>query len=342
MELAAMLPGLIGAGGSLAGLLGGSPSSNVQPGQNPLQFAGNIFGPSMNMGLQQVSSSPNYYGNNGQQASDITQGLVNNPGANQMIQGANSAAGMGQGAANNTFGLGQYLAQIGQSLSPYAGQILNQGFDPQNALYNRTQQQNQEQTNANLASRGLNSSPFGAGVANKAASDFNIDWQNNLLQRMATAGQGAGQLLDQGGRDITGGASLMGQAPGLASSTSMLPYQAYNTIGQTGMGALGQLGQYGVAATQQPQQQLQDFYQLLGLGNSGSNVMNNQFNSQLTQANQGFQQNQIMGQNLGNSLSSLGKSMSGGNPFAIGSAGGSGNGSAYPSASFLSSGMGWG
>ena len=31
--------------------------------------------------------------------------------------------------------------------------------------------------------RGLGMSPYGAGVENKALSDFNIDWQNQQLQR---------------------------------------------------------------------------------------------------------------------------------------------------------------
>lgn len=331
--IAAFAPAMMGMAGGAMNMMKGAPATNVQPGMNPLQFAGQTFQPAVSQGYGQVAGMPNLYDQYRPQFQDIAQGLVNNPGANQMIGGAQNAASMGASAANNTMGLGGFLANMGQSLTPWAGSILNQGFDPQNALRDRTQHQLQEQTRAGQAARGLGNSPFGAGLENKAMSDFNIDWQNNLLNRMTTGAQGAGLLLDQAGRDITGGASLMGQAPGMMSQSSMLPYQAFNTIGQTGLGALGQAGQYGMAATQQPQQQLQDFYQLLGLGNTGANVMNNQFGQQLNQANTGFQQNQQMGQNFGNSMAGLGK--------AFGGAGGTSN-AFMPSQSFMQNGMGWG
>jgi hypothetical protein len=348
----AMAPALIGATGGVMNMFNGSPASRVQPGMNPLQFAGQTFQPSMNMGLGAVSNAPNTYANSLPQfGSAVNDYFTNNPGIGTMISGANTAAGMGTGVAGNLSGLGDFLARMGQGLTPWAGDmlqqgsvqnpgtggliqnaqnvaglganavgnmwdtgksmvgagqslfpavgsILNAGFDPQQALYERTQHQLQEQTRASEAARGLGNSPFGAGLENKAMSDFNIDWQNNLLSRMATGAsgansllgpagnlltggigmmaqapgmlsqtgsapyqagatalsdilrnkstgaQGAGLLLDQSGRDVTGGASLMSQAPGLASSTSMLPYQAFNTIGGNVLGALNQYGQF--------------------------------------------------------------------------------------------------
>lgn len=336
MELMAMLPALLGTAGGAMNMLGGSPASKVQPSMNPLQQSAMMFSPAINMGLGAVGGAPNIYADTLPQFGGIANNLMNNPGSAGMIGGANAAAGMGADVSNNMMGLGNFLANMGTSLTPWAGQILNQGFDPQNALRDRTQQQLLETTRAGQAARGLGNSPFGAGLENKAMSDFGIDWQNNLLNRMTTGAQGAGLLLDQAGRDITGGASLMGQAPQMMSQSSMLPYMAHNTIGQGQLGALQQYGQQGMAATQQPQQQLQDFYQLLGLGNAGANVGNNMFGNQLTQANQGFQQNQIMGANMGNSLAGLGKAFSG-----SGGSGGSGN-AFFPSASFMSSGMGWG
>jgi hypothetical protein len=75
---------------------------------------------------------------------------------------------------------------------------------------------------------------------------------------------------------------------------------------------------------------------MLGLGNQGAQVGNNIFGNQLNQANAGFNQNQQMGQNFGNSLSMLGRSMGGG-----GSGGGTSN-AFVPSASFMQNGMGWG
>lgn len=340
MEMMQFLPALIGNGAGLTGgisnMITGSPASNVQPGMNPLQMAGSMFPAAASQGYGAVAGAPNIYADTLGQYGGVVNNLMNNPGAGQMLSGANTAAGMGAGAANSMMGLGGFLANMGTSLTPWAGQILNQGFDPQNALYNRTQHQLQEQTRAGQAARGLGNSPFGAGLENKAMSDFNIDWQNNQLNRMTTGAQGAGLLLDQAGRDITGGASLMGQAPGMMSQTSMLPYMANNQIGQGQLGALGQYGAQGMLATQQPQQQLQDFYQLMGLGNQGANVNNNMFNSQLQQSQMGFNQSQQQGQNFGNSLAGLGKAMGGG-----GGTGATSN-AFMPSSSFMGNSWGWG
>lgn len=72
----------------------------------------------------------------------------------------------------------------------YGQQIMQTAMDPQKALYDRTQQQLQEQIRAGLAARGINTSGVGAGIENKGMSDFNIDWQNQQLGRQV-AGAGA-------------------------------------------------------------------------------------------------------------------------------------------------------
>jgi hypothetical protein len=115
-------------------------------------------------------------------------------------------------------------------------QIYNLGLDPQNALYNRTAQQLQDQTGATNSMYGLGSSAAGAGVANQAMSNFNIDWQNNQLSRAlqglqgytgaaATAG-GYGQLATQ----------QASAAPGYTLEAGQLPYQ----VGMTLAGVPGQ------------------------------------------------------------------------------------------------------
>lgn len=552
MEMMAALPGLIGAGGGIMNMINGAPANRVQPGLNPMQYAGAMFPAAAAQGYGQLAGMPNIYADTLSQYGGAVNNLMNNPGIGGAMGGANNAAAMGAGAAGNFAGLGTFLAQMGQGLTPwasdmlrqgstqnqntgsmmqgaqgaanlgansvanmlgtgslmqgvgqnllpfasnamqqglvqnpnaeslmgsaqdaarmgagaagnlsatgagmertgqnllpYANSILNTSFDPQNALYDRTRQQLQEQSRAGQSARGLANSPFGAGLENKAMSDFNIDWQNNLLGRMATGAQsasglagqagnlqtagagligqapgllaqsgalpyqaggtilsdilrntgagaqnantmlnpaasyltggaglinqtpgmmsqssalpyqagqtaisdqlrnmlsgaqGAGLLLDQSGRDITGGASLMGQAPGLMSQSTMLPYQAFNMIGQNQLGALGQYGQQGMLATQQPQQQLQDFYQLLGIGNNGAQVGNNIFGNRLNQANAGFNQQQQQGQNFGNAMAGLGRAFGGGQ-------GGGGGGNQFmPTQAFMNNpnGMGWG
>jgi hypothetical protein len=64
-----------------------------------------------------------------------------------------------------------------------AGQILNTAFDPQGALYDRTMQSTLDTQNAINAMNGVSGSGYGAGLTGDAARNFNIDWQNNQLQR---------------------------------------------------------------------------------------------------------------------------------------------------------------
>ena len=68
-----------------------------------------------------------------------------------------------------------------------ANQLLQTGFDPQNALYNQQAGKTQDTSNAINAMYGLSQSPYGAGVAGQNQTNFNIDWQNAQLQREATA-----------------------------------------------------------------------------------------------------------------------------------------------------------
>src|SRR5258708_23118892 len=108
-----------------------------------------------------------------------------------MQQGAGVASGLGQNAAMGAYGAGGQLMGAGQQLLPWGQQIMNTGFDPQQALYHRTQQQTQDQTRAGLEARGLDSSPYGAGVEGQTMANFNIDWQNQQLQRQAPAARTA-------------------------------------------------------------------------------------------------------------------------------------------------------
>src|SRR5258708_36165262 len=116
-----------------------------------------------------------------------------------MQQGAGVASGLGQNAAMGAYGAGGQLMGAGQQLLPWGQQIMNTGFDPQQALYHRTQQQTQDQTRAGLEARGLDSSPYGAGVEGQTMANFNIDWQNQQLQRHAAAAGAARGLDPQGG-----------------------------------------------------------------------------------------------------------------------------------------------
>jgi hypothetical protein len=326
---------LMGAGSSLAGIFGGSPAQNTQmPNMFQMPNMGGAAGGAYNM-AQTIGGMPNIPGQLFPQFEQSAGNILNNPGAGGMLQGAQGAANMGAQGAGTNFGLGQFLSGAGTSMVPYAGQIMQQGFDPQQALYGRTQQQLQEQTRASEAARGLGNSPFGAGIENKAMSDFNIDWQNNQLQREATAGGAATTMLGGAGNAITAGAGLMAGAPGQLQQSSMFPYQAYNQMGGDQFNALNTLSGAGLQTLTTPQAQQNAYLQYLQAGNQSGQVANQTGQLGLNQAQLGFNQQQTLGSNLGKSLSMLGGSM-----------GGSGSGgtasSFFPSSSFMSGGMGWG
>lgn len=122
-------------------------------------------------------------------------------------------------------------------LSDASNQILKTGFDPQNALYNRTQQQLTDQLRAANAASGLSSSPYGAGLEGQGLSNFNIDWQNNLLNRMNTAAGGAATLQGAIGSDVASAGGLYNTISGLPGAASGI----YN-IGQGLMGEGMQAG----------------------------------------------------------------------------------------------------
>lgn len=128
----------------------------------------------------------------------------------------------------------QYLQGAGRD-------VFNLALDPQNALYNRTQQQLTDQVNAGQALRGLGTSAVGGSEYNQAMSNFNIDWQNQQLNRALQGAQGLSGLYGQAGNYAQASAQDLAQGLG-----------AYNT----GANAYLQAGQtpYGAANTIQNQQ----------------------------------------------------------------------------------------
>lgn len=299
--------GLVGLGGSLAGMFGGNQASNVHL---PPQFnMPNMGGAAENafQGIGGLQPFTNAAQGALPYAQNTFQSLYNNPYAGQFQQGAGTAGQLGTNAALGSFGAGAQTAGAGLGLFPGAQAVMQSGFDPQNALYNRTLQQVTDQTRSGLEARGLDNTPYGAGVEGQTLGNFNIDWQNNLLGREATAAGAAGGLVGQGAGAVNMGTGIMNQAPGQYLSSAAMPYATAMGIGggqnQATSSMLGLAGQ-GQGIANAP---IQDYFGYLGAGNQAGGVANQQAGVGLQQQNQGFQQQQMYGNALGRSLYGLGQ-----------------------------------
>lgn len=187
------------------------------------------------------------------QYSGVVSNIMNNPYASLATGAAPTAMAMGENSALGAYGLGQ-------NFTGAAGDVLNTAFDPQNALYNRTAQQTADQLRAANYAAGVGSSPYGAGLEGQGMANFNIDWQNNLLNRMAmgaTAAEGLG----------TTGATLGQNATGLFQNSSMIPYAVSNSISQDKLAALDALSQANTNQFNVSQSGLQDLFNYLNMGN---------------------------------------------------------------------------
>lgn len=279
--------------------------NNTDSLQGPQMFQMPNQGAAANQAFGQIGGL-NQFGNLGSgvlpQAQQTSQNLYNNPFASQGLAGAQGASQLGQAGALTGFNQGSNLVGQGNSLVPYAQQTMQTGFDPQQQLYNRTLQQVQDQTRAGEASRGIQTTPYGAGLENDATRNFNIDWQNNQLGRQQTAAGTAEGLLGTGQNLTTGGVNMMNAAPGQLVQSAMLPYATYSDIGQGQFGALSQLLGIGGQGQSLANMPIQDLLQYLGVGNQAGSVANQNFSNQLAQAKQSFSQDQSFAQGIGSIL----------------------------------------
>lgn len=297
--VATTINGLVNSGGTAGdpgqpgSTTGGSPSTYIptnQPGADQ-----SLQALQAQLNSQDASADPQLFAQYEQQA----QALLNNPYATQAQGNANNIADYyGPNAAADAFQGASTLQGMGSTVAPYGAQILQTGFDPQNALYNRTQQQITDQAQAANAMSGLSGSPYGAGVANQASENFNIDWQNQQLGREQTALQGYGSAVNAAGAAYAGASGLNSQGINTLQSTTSLPYQTAETQGQNNLGALNSLGA-GITQAQQPTFNLANSYNsYLGLGQSATQ-------QGLAGQQQGFTQGQTVGSNLGQGLAGL-------------------------------------
>lgn len=312
--LLSLAGGAVGIGSSLAGLIGGTPASHVPSysyASMPSADAG-AMGGTANLGNYNIGANylPQY------------QSVVNamqpgNPYANSYLAGSTGAGSAMYGAGAGITGTS--LGQLGN-----VQQLMNMGFDPQNALYNYTQNLNQQQNLAALSQSGVASTPYGQGVNAMANNQFNMNWENNQLGRASQAAGAAGGLLGSIGQGATTGTNLM-------AGGASLPYSAYSTINNNALSALTGAANFGNTTAQLPQQQINDYLSYLSGGTGQQNANTNLANSQ-------FQQSQMLGQGLGAGLSNLGNAW--GKVFSGGGSGGVGNYGQVANATGLGAGTG--
>jgi hypothetical protein len=298
---------LAGGASLLGGLFGSAPAQNVQP---PPNYYAPYAGQSIGSAFQDIQNLPG--AQYGQQTAPLAlqsgMNLYNNPFANQYQSAAQGAAGMGQAAGLNQFAGGGALGQAGQGMLGLAPQLAQMGFDPQNQLYQRSANQLQDQTLANLANAGIGQTPYGQSVLGNTMGNFNIDWQNQQLQRALSGAQGAGGAISQGGQSLGQMAALQGQAPQTYLGGAGMPYGTFGQIGQDQLANLQQLQQTVGGGQQLMQPQIQDY---LGIGGAGQQAAQNQANFGLQQAGMQFGENQMLGRGIGQGLGMLGPSLFG-------------------------------
>lgn len=244
---------------AIGSLFSGSDKSQAPPPPTTSQFQPPDLTP------QATGTTGNIAGLNAAQSQLIAQYL---PFMNQQTQantqGAQAGSLAATGAIPGATAIDQGSLAGGANLQGAAGNVLNTAFDPQNALYDRMFQQQQDQTNVTNAMYGVQSSPYGAGVADQANRNFNIDWQNQQLGRQIAGLGAAGTAYGQAAPMGLAAESQMAQEAALPFATTAAGAGA-NTQ------AIGQ-GVQQTGAAFQPQ--IQDLLQYLGWGTGATSVYN--------------------------------------------------------------------
>jgi len=247
-----------GGGGGGAGQAGGpAPIPLLQAENSVFQYMPDMVRQAGQGFLQDFSNIANLQTNPASQYGDYRT-WANALGGlgNQVANWAPSAYTQVAGFGNQTANLGQQVGSMipgaaasgqpafnaGQQtynqLQPFITQALTQGFDPQGQLYAQQFQQNTDQANAANAMAGLGTSPYGAGLTQQANQNFNLEWQNNLLNRMTQGAGAASTLAGAGNQALQGGTSALQQGLGLAGQ---LGGEAGSLYGQAG-GIYGDAG----------------------------------------------------------------------------------------------------
>jgi hypothetical protein len=231
------------------------------------------------------------------------------------VSASEIGGGLGEIAGLNQFTKGSNLINTGNSMVPYATQALTAGFDPMGSVYKQQFQQNTDQTRALEEARGIDSTPYGAGVEAQSDLNFNNAWLQNTLARQGQGAQTANTLFGSNREDLLAGTGLQTGAPGTIATSGAMPYNTNQTIGMNQLGAIGA----GQGIQQQP---ITDWQTYLNYVNQAAGVGTQQQQTNLNQANANFAQSQAIGGQIGAGLQGLGKAYG---QLPTGGGGGTGN-----------------
>lgn len=227
-------------GGSIAGsLVSGamSPGTSGGSGGGPSYYIPTGLGTADTTWQGLLSNINNVYNTNDLNQyglSSLWSGVNANTQYGPAYQNAANAAGQGYTNAGTALtNLGNLDLATQRQLLGAGQSVFNMGLDPQSALYDRTLNQLTQQTGATNSMYGLGSSAAGAGVQNQALSNFNIDWQNNQLQRALQGLQGYTGAATTAGQYGQAGANALTQAPQYTLAGGATPYTTAQTIAAT-------------------------------------------------------------------------------------------------------------
>jgi len=226
--------------GGLAGSVFGSSTPSA-PNVQTFQPSGTATADKSFQTLIQQMQANNPYSTYAPQATSTFNAAYNDPYAAGYQSSANTAGSAYGTAGNTAINSAQGLTTAGNTAMTGANQVLNMGFDPQNALYQRTLQQLNDSTNAGQAARGITNSPYGSSVASTADSNFNIDWQNNQLQKAIQALSGYTSGVAGANADYTGANTLATTGAGDIAKSGAIPFAASTDITNNQNAAMNQL-----------------------------------------------------------------------------------------------------
>lgn len=182
---------------------------------------------------------------------------------------------------STTINYGNTISQMGGEYLPYAQQLMSMGFDNNNDVYGRAAHNLTEQIRAGQGARGIQSSPYGAGLEAQALGDFNLDWENNRLSRAANAFGAALPGYQLAGNQMGQGQQLAQSVPGLHTAT------------------LGGLSSIAGRAYDQPNMVFDAATRYMDRGNAADNTAVNAYSNQIQAWQAKQQQDAAMWQALG-------------------------------------------